>query len=83
MSKRKHSPEWMLARVREYLTGEGSYKAIAAANGIGETTLLNWVQKFQEQGEAAFAARLTHEQIAGRQPRKHRHRNSDAVFWQG
>jgi transposase-like protein len=47
----------MLARVREYLTGEGSYKAIAAANGIGETTLLNWVQKFQEQGEAAFADR--------------------------
>jgi hypothetical protein len=30
MSKRKHSPEWMLARVREYLAGEGSYKAIGA-----------------------------------------------------
>jgi transposase-like protein len=47
----------MLARVREYLSGEGSYKAIAAANGIGETTLLNWVQIFREQGETAFAVR--------------------------
>jgi transposase-like protein len=57
MSKRKHSPEWMLARVREYLAGEGSYKAIAAANGIGKKTLEEWVQKFREQGEAAFAVR--------------------------
>jgi transposase-like protein len=57
MSKRKHSPEWMLARVREYLTGEGSCKAIAIANGIGKATLEEWVRKFREQGEAAFAVR--------------------------
>jgi transposase-like protein len=57
MFKRKHSPEWMLARVREYLAGEGSYKAIAAANGIGKKTLEEWVRKFQEQGEVAFAVR--------------------------
>jgi transposase-like protein len=47
----------MLARVREYLTGEGSCKAIAIANGIGKATLVEWVQKFREQGEAAFAVR--------------------------
>jgi transposase-like protein len=47
----------MLARVREYLAGEGSYKAIAAANGIGKKTLEEWVQKFREQGEEAFAVR--------------------------
>jgi transposase-like protein len=47
----------MVARVQEYLSRKGSYKAIAAANGIGETTLLNWVQIFREQGEAAFAVR--------------------------
>jgi transposase-like protein len=57
MSKRKYSPEWMLARVREYLAGEGSYKVIAEANGIGKKTLETWVQKFREQGEAAFAVR--------------------------
>jgi transposase-like protein len=47
----------MLARVREYLAGGGSYKAIAIANGIGKATLVEWVQKFREQGEAAFAVR--------------------------
>jgi transposase-like protein len=57
MSKRKHSPEWMLARVQEYLSGEGSYRAIATANGIDKWTLIAWVQKFREQGEAAFAVR--------------------------
>jgi transposase-like protein len=57
MSKRKHSAEWMLARVREYLMGEGSFDTIATANGIGKKTLETWVQKFREQGEAAFAVR--------------------------
>ena len=31
MAKRKHSPEWMLARVNEYLSGMGSYESIAKA----------------------------------------------------
>lgn len=57
MSKRKHSPEWILARVQEYLSGKGSYQAIAEVNQIGKRTLQNWVQKYQEQGEIAFAIR--------------------------
>jgi transposase-like protein len=57
MSKRKHSPEWMIARVQEYLSGKGSFKSVAAANGIGETTLVGWVQKYREQGVGAFAFR--------------------------
>jgi transposase-like protein len=57
MSKRKHSPEWMLARVREYLTGKRSYRAIAAANGMDLTTLKSWVHKYREQGESAFAVK--------------------------
>ena len=28
MAKRKHSADWMLARVREYLSGKGSYRQI-------------------------------------------------------
>ena len=38
MSKRKHTAEWMIARVEDYLVGKGSYKTIAEAYGIGETT---------------------------------------------
>jgi transposase-like protein len=57
MFKRKHSPEWMLARVREYLAGEGSFNTIAEANGMGLTTLKSWVHKYREQGETAFAVK--------------------------
>ena len=39
MAKRKHSADWMLARVREYLSGKGSYRQIARANGISEQSL--------------------------------------------
>ena len=54
MSKRKHSVEWMLERVREYLEGKGSYKTIATANGISETTLKGWVHKYREQSISGF-----------------------------
>ena len=40
MSKRKHTPEWMIARVEEYLSGKGSCKSIARAYGIGYKTLI-------------------------------------------
>ena len=54
MAKRKHSADWMLARVREYLSGKGSYRQIARANGISEWSLRDWVRKYEEQGEASF-----------------------------
>jgi transposase-like protein len=57
MSKRKHGPEWMVSRVQEYLSGKGSSKSIAVAYGIGETTFKGWVQKYREQGDAAFTTR--------------------------
>ena len=57
MSKRKHSPEWILARVQEYLSGKGSYDSIANANGISKRTLRGWVRKYEEHGEAAFVER--------------------------
>ena len=56
MSKRKHSPEWMLARIQEYLNSEGSYESISRANGIDRTTLRRWVRRYREQGAEAFAA---------------------------
>lgn len=54
MSKRKHTTEWMLERIQEYLDGKGSYQSIATANGIGYTTFHGWVQKYREQGAIAF-----------------------------
>ena len=54
MSKRKHTAEWMIARVEDYLTGKGSYKTIAEAYGIGCTTFKNWANKYREHGSTAF-----------------------------
>ena len=54
MSKRRHSVEWMLERVKEYLDGKGSYETIATANGISKTTLKGWVHKYREQGASGF-----------------------------
>lgn len=57
MAKRKHSADWMLARVREYLSGKGSFRQIARANGISEQSLRDWVRKYEKQGEASFIER--------------------------
>ncbi len=55
MAKRKHSAEWMLERVNEYLNGEGSYDSIAKANGIGHSTLMRWVAAYRFRGIKAFS----------------------------
>ena len=55
MAKKKHTSEWMLTRIEEYLNGEGSYGSISHANGIGKTTLKRWVCKYREYGAEAFA----------------------------
>ena len=57
MAKRKHSADWMLARVREYLSGKGSYRQIARANGISVQSLRGWVRKYEKHGEASFMDR--------------------------
>ena len=54
MAKKKHSPEWMLAKVNEYLSGKGSYESIATANGIGTETLHRWVAKYLSLGPYVF-----------------------------
>jgi len=55
MAKRKHSPEWILERIEEYLAGKGSYRQIAAANKISDKILKDWVHKYKEQGAGVFA----------------------------
>ncbi len=54
MARYKHDPEWIIARVHEYLSGQGSYKSIAKANGIDYKSLKIWVGKYKEHGELAF-----------------------------
>ncbi len=54
MIKKKHSPEWKIARVQEYISGQGSYQSIANDNGVSQRTIIDWVKKYQKQGEAAF-----------------------------
>ena len=57
MGKRKHSADWMLTRVKEYLSGKGSYRLIAEANGISAQNLRVWVKKYRNQGAIAFVKR--------------------------
>ena len=54
MAKRKHSVEWILERINEYLNGEGSYESIAKANGIDGETLRRWVSAYRHHGAEAF-----------------------------
>lgn len=54
MAKRKHSIEWMIDRVNEYLSGTGSYESIAEANGIDDKTLRSWVSAYRYHGVDAF-----------------------------
>ena len=58
MSKRKHTPEWMIDRVEEYLSGQRSVHEIATGNGIGENTLRYWIKKYEGQGVVAFAEKI-------------------------
>ena len=57
MSKMKHSPGWMIARIEEYLSGQASYESIARAYGIDERTLRRWVKKYRIHGTTAFVIR--------------------------
>ena len=54
MSKKRHSPEWMIARVHEYLSGLGSYASIADLYDIGRGTLQVWVGKYRVHGASVF-----------------------------
>ncbi|MGI6453458.1 MAG: transposase [Syntrophomonadaceae bacterium] len=42
MAKSKHSPEWRLEVIEEYLSGQGSYEYLAKMHGIGSSTLREW-----------------------------------------
>lgn len=66
MVKLKHSPEWMIARVKEYLDGKGSYKNIARQHNISYSNLRLWTMKFQLYGAAAFSVESKNNNISVR-----------------
>ena len=57
MSKLKHSPEWMLERVQEYLQGLGSYELIAKNNNISVFNIKKWVRRYLIHGASVFCAK--------------------------
>ena len=56
MAKKKHSVEWIIDRVNEFLSGSGSYDSIANANGISHATIEAWVAAYRYHGVEAFVA---------------------------
>ena len=54
MAKSKHSAEWKIALVKQYLSGEGSYEVLAQANGISEKSLRRWVSQYRAQDVEGF-----------------------------
>ena len=56
MSKSKHTAECKIEIVKKYLSGEGSYARLAAAYGMGEKTLRDWVHRYRERGNQDLGA---------------------------
>ena len=65
MSKRKHSADWMLASVREYLPGKGSYRQNRQSEwdiryDVSYSQVYDWVRKYVADGEAGLIDRRGH-----------------------
>ena len=54
MSKSPTTPEFKIRLCEKYLSGEGSYKSLAAEHGIDTKTIRNWVSKYREHGSSCF-----------------------------
>lgn len=54
MGKSPYTPEWKIAIVNKYLSGEGSYEIIAGRYGISSRAVKNWVRLYQDQGAGGF-----------------------------
>lgn len=54
MPKRVNSPEIKISAAKEYLSGKGSYRAIAEKYKVNKTTVQEWTALYQAQGEAGF-----------------------------
>ena len=54
MSKPKYTAEFKIGVAKLYLSGEGSYRELSNAYGIGFATLRAWVALYREQNETGF-----------------------------
>ena len=54
MSKPKYTAEFKIGVAKLYLSGEGSYRELSKAYGIGFATLRAWVALYREQNETGF-----------------------------
>lgn len=57
MCKAKYCIEMKQAVVKEYLSGEGSYEALAKKHGIGSKSIKDWVRKYREHGKTGLQPR--------------------------
>ena len=54
------SPEEKLWAVKEYLSGKGSTYSIADKNGVTDTSIRRWVDRYKIDGETAFHRKIRH-----------------------
>ena len=54
MAKKKHSVEWMVAKIEGFYKGEDSIEGYARMNGIAETTFRRWLAAYHVHGVSAF-----------------------------
>ena len=54
MAKSPTTAEFKIHLCEKYLSGQGSYKAIASEEGLDSKTLRSWVAKYREHGSACF-----------------------------
>jgi transposase-like protein len=57
MSKAKYCIDMKQAIVKEYLSGEGSYEALAEKHGVGSKSIKDWVRKYREHGKTGLLPR--------------------------
>ncbi|MFJ7935968.1 IS3 family transposase [Sporosarcina sp. NPDC096371] len=55
----KFTAEEKINAVKTYLNGQDGYKAIAKQIGVASSVFHSWIQRYEHQGEEAFAKRYT------------------------
>jgi transposase len=56
----KHSEQFKLALVQQYLEGAAGYKALSEMHGVGRRLLQRWVSLFEAHGAAGLEKKFSH-----------------------
>lgn len=57
MRKSKYAFELKIKVAKEYETGKGTIRSLAAKYGVGRKSVEDWIRKYREQGEAGLMIR--------------------------